>query len=99
MRYLNVNKPVLTYASEAVLPFYILHQTVLLGVGYFVVQWAIPDPLKWAIIAVSSFAIIMSVYEYLVRRSNVLRFLFGMRLMKRAPQPAPLPAQPAIGKI
>jgi glucan biosynthesis protein C len=64
---------------------------VILSVGYFVVQWAIPDLLKFVIIATISFAIIMLLYEFLVRRFNVLRFLFGMRPLKRA---APLMARP-----
>lgn len=83
MRYLDFRKPVLQYANEAVLPFYILHQTVLICVGYFIVQWAIPDLLKWIAILVSCFAIIMGLYEYLVRRINVLRFLFGMKTLPR----------------
>ncbi len=99
MKYLNVNKPVLKYAGEAVLPFYILSQTVQLSVGFFVVQLAIPDLLKWAIISVISLAIIMVTYEYLVRRVNVLRFLFGMKLMKKAPQTAAVPAEPVPQKI
>jgi membrane-bound acyltransferase YfiQ involved in biofilm formation len=77
-RHLKLNTPFLTWANEAVLPFYILHQTVLLCVGYFVVQWAIPDLLKWLIIVPLSFVIIMGLYE-LVRRNNILRFLFGMK--------------------
>jgi hypothetical protein len=84
-RYLDFRKPVLEYANEAVLPFYILHQSVLICVGYFIVQWPIPDVLKWATILVISFAIIMGLYEYLVRRINVLRFLFGMKLTARQP--------------
>lgn len=84
LKCLNVNIPVLKYANEAVLPFYILHQTVLLSVGYFVVRWAIPDLLKWAIIVPISFAIIMSLYEFLVRRNNIMRFLFGMKLLPKA---------------
>ena len=83
MKYLDYRKPVLEYANEAVLPFYILHQSVLICVGYFVVQWSIPDLLKWVIILVSSFAIIMGLYEYLIRRINLLRFLFGMKLLPR----------------
>ena len=75
----------LKYANEAVLPFYILHQTVLLCVGYFVVQWAIPDLLKWAIILLVSFPIIMLLYEFLVRRFNLMRFLFGMKPLPKAP--------------
>jgi O-antigen/teichoic acid export membrane protein len=69
----------LKYANEAVLPFYILHQTVLLVIGYFIVKWAVPDLVKWAIIFVSSFVVIMGIYEYLVRRINLMRFLFGMK--------------------
>jgi hypothetical protein len=79
-KHLNFSTSFLTYANEAVLPFYVLHQTVLLSVGYFVVQWAIPDLLKWAIILLASFALIMVLYEFLVRRYNVIRFLFGMKL-------------------
>jgi surface polysaccharide O-acyltransferase-like enzyme len=86
MQYLTARTPRLDYASEAVLPFYILHQTVLMAVGYFVLQWGIPDVLEWAIVVVISFAVIMGIYDLLVRRINVLRFLFGMK---------PLPTKPA----
>jgi glucan biosynthesis protein C len=82
---LDSSTPFLKYANEAVLPFYILHQTVLLCVGYFVVQWTIPDLLKWAVILVVSFPIIMVLYEFLVRRSNPMRFLFGMKPLPKAP--------------
>jgi hypothetical protein len=34
-----------------VLPFYILHQSVLIALGYFVVQWPLPAGVKWLIIA------------------------------------------------
>ncbi len=88
MQYLNFNKPILAYASEAVLPFYILHQTVLLCVGYFIMPLAIPDPLKWLLTAAASLATILAVYEYLVRRSAILRILFGMKLAKKSAQPA-----------
>ncbi len=84
MQRFTARSPFLEYANEAVLPFYVLHQTVLLTVGFFVVQTAIPDLLKWVIIFVSSFAIIMGLYEGLIRRINVLRFLFGMKLTKKA---------------
>jgi peptidoglycan/LPS O-acetylase OafA/YrhL len=95
MRYLDYSNAFVRYANEAVLPFYILHQTVLLSVGYFVVQWLIPDLLKWAIILVVSFAIIMVLYEFLVRRFNVLRFLFGMKVLRKAPAAQPQQPVPA----
>ncbi|MBI4789387.1 MAG: acyltransferase family protein [Chloroflexi bacterium] len=84
-KHVNFSTPRLQRANEGVLPFYILHQPVLIVIGYFVVQWAIPDPSKWAIIAAGSFAITIMLYEILVRRSNILRFLFGMRPLAQAP--------------
>ncbi len=81
--HLNYTTPSLRYSNEAVLPFYILHQTVLLSVGYFVLQWQIPDLLKWLVIISISFAIIMGLYEYLVRRNNLLRILFGMKALAK----------------
>jgi glucan biosynthesis protein C len=83
MKPLNFTNAFVKYANEAVLPFYIFHQTVLLCVGYFVVQWPIPDPLRWLAILLISFIVIMLLYEYLVRRFNLLRFLFGMKLRPR----------------
>jgi hypothetical protein len=77
-----------------VLPFYVLHQTVLLAVGYFVVGWAIPDLLKYLVIAASSFALIMVIYEFLVRRHNLLRFLFGMKPLRPVPRSPLRPPRP-----
>jgi peptidoglycan/LPS O-acetylase OafA/YrhL len=98
MQRLNVRTPVLDYANEGVLPFYVLHQTVLFVVGFYVLNWAIPDLAKWAIILISSFAIIMALYEFVVRRFNVMRFLFGMKVLKKAAPAAALSAQPAPQK-
>jgi len=92
-KYLNTNTSFLKYANEAVLPFYILHQTVLLVIGFFIVQWNIPDPVKWLIIAVFSFGTIIALYEVAIRRANVLRVLFGMKPERKAGQLAGLPAR------
>ncbi|MFC2008292.1 acyltransferase family protein [Chloroflexota bacterium] len=81
-RYLNFKNRFLGYANEAVLPFYILHQTIILIIGFFVVQWSMGIAPKYSIIVVTSFVAIIAIYELLVRRFNVLRFLFGMRLKK-----------------
>ena len=83
MKHLNVNTPFLKYANEAVLPFYILHQTVIVTLGYFVVQWAVPDGLKVLFILTVSFLVTVGLYEFLVRRFNLLRFLFGMKPKQR----------------
>lgn len=98
MKRLNFNKPILSYANEAVLPFYILHHPVLLCVGYFVVQWAIPAAVKFAVIDALSFVLIMALYEFVVRRLNVLRVLFGMKAVRQAAPVTTVLAQPLSEK-
>jgi peptidoglycan/LPS O-acetylase OafA/YrhL len=82
-KHLAFNAPALKYVNEAVLPFYIMHQTVILCVGYFVVRWSLPDGLAYLVIAAVSLTIIVALYEFMVRRLNLLRFLFGMKLASR----------------
>lgn len=97
VQHLRFANPFLAYANEAVLPFYIMHQTVLLTVGYWVVRWQVPDLLKWATIAAVSLAICLALYEFLIRRHNLLRFLFGMKPLppRSLPEMAqPLPVRP-----
>ena len=79
MRFLAFDRPFLRYANEGVLPFFILHQTVLLGIGYFIMTWGIPDALKWAIVFTSSFVVIITLYTLLIRKLDLFRFLFGMK--------------------
>lgn len=79
-RYLDFNNRVLKYANDAVLPFYILHQTVILTIGLYVVRWDANVMLKYLVIIASSFSVIFLLYELLIRRLNLLRFLFGMKM-------------------
>jgi len=66
-------------ANEGVLPFFILHQTVLLCIGYFIMNLEIHDVIKWAFVFISAFIIIMTLYALLVRKLELFRFLFGMK--------------------
>lgn len=87
-RHLRFNNGFLKYANEAVLPFYILHQTVVLTIGFYVLRLDTSLWVEYLLIATSSFLVIMAIYELLLRRINVLRLLFGMKPLRR-PQPAP----------
>lgn len=78
-QHLRAAVPFLAIANEAVLPFYILHQPVLLTVGYFILRQPLPDLARWAIIAVLSLAISLGLYWFVIRPVNLLRFLFGMK--------------------
>ena len=57
-KHLTRSTPWLAYANAAVLPFYVMHQTVLLTVGYFVTRWRSPARARvrtdWPISAISA---------------------------------------------
>ena len=84
-RHLNFANRFLAYSNEAVLPFYIFHQTIILIVGWFVLPWQIGALAKFAIIAAISFPVIMILYEGLVRHIGFMGFLFGMAPLKKRP--------------
>ncbi len=82
-RHLRFSNGFLRYANGAVLPFYILHQTVILTIGFYVIRLDTSLWLEYLIIAFSAFAVTLALYELLIKRFNVLRFLFGMKLLRR----------------
>lgn len=81
-RFLNSNSRFLQYANEATMPFYVLHLTIIITIGFFIVQWNLSILLKYLIISTSSFAAIMVIYECIIRRTNALRVVFGMNPKK-----------------
>ncbi len=81
-RHLKIKNRVLKYASEAVLLFYILHQTVIVTIGFYIANWNVNTIFKYLIISTSSFVAIIIVYDLVVKRINLFRFLFGMKRKK-----------------
>ena len=72
----------LRYANEAVLPFYILHQTIIVIIAFNLVHWDTGVYFKYLVLCIASFASICLIYELLVRRINFLRLLFGLKKNK-----------------
>jgi surface polysaccharide O-acyltransferase-like enzyme len=70
---------VIAYVGEAFLAVYILHQTVVFVIGYYVVQWGATALLKYFVISLVALAVTLLLYEFAVRRTRVTRWLFGMR--------------------
>ncbi len=92
-RFLNHESRFLRYASDIAYPYYILHQTVIVLLGYFVVQWDMNLWLKFGIVLVVSFVLTAALCE-LVKLTNLTRFIFGMKPIKTAPvTPASLKPQ------
>jgi len=78
-RFLNFTNGFLKYFAEGAYPLYILHQTVIVIIGFFVVQWSFGVSAKYALIIALSFAGSLLAYDVLVKRTRITRFLFGMK--------------------
>jgi peptidoglycan/LPS O-acetylase OafA/YrhL len=78
-RYLNFSNRVLNYANPAAYPFYLLHQTVIVIIGFYVVQWNAGVPLKYLVITTAALVGSILIYDVLVKRTNITRMLFGMK--------------------
>ena len=77
------------YGNEAVLPFYVLHEPVIVAIAWLIVRWHAPSPAQYVALVVLSFAVTLGLYEALVRRFRLTRVLFGLK-----PRLSPLPASP-----
>jgi acyltransferase-like protein len=79
LQHLSFDHPLLRPANEGVLAFFIMHQTVLVGFGYYIMNWEIHDVLKWTLVFTISFVFIVALYSMIIRKFDLLRFLFGMK--------------------
>ncbi len=79
MTLLNFSNKLLQYMNEAILPFYILHEPVIIIIAFFVLAWDIPAGIKFVFVTASSLLITLAIYELLIRRIKPIRWLFGMK--------------------
>lgn len=78
-RKLNFNHRHLNSLNTGILPFYILHQTVIIVIGYYVIQMDAGILAKFILILFSSLFTTLLLYQ-VIQRVNILRFLFGMKV-------------------
>ncbi|NOT74786.1 MAG: acyltransferase family protein [Cyclobacteriaceae bacterium] len=77
--YLNKPHPWLKYFNEGLYPFYILHQTVIIAIGYYICQldWSIAAKF-FSISFLTLFSCVLF-YAVFIQSNNVGRFLFGLK--------------------
>ena len=78
-RFLNHQSRQLTYANQAVYPFYILHQTITIIIGYYLMDLDWSLALKATIMLLGTFGGAWVIYEFLIRRWRWVRPLFGLK--------------------
>lgn len=77
--YLNFKNSFLTYSTEAVYPFYILHQTITVAIGFHIADWDLNVWLKLSILVLGTFGFSLFIYHFLIRPFNFTRLLFGVK--------------------
>jgi len=79
---LNFSNKLLAYGNETILPFYLLHQPVIIVISYFVVQLDLGILVKLLLILVGSLAVTLGLVELLIKPFTLVRRIFGMKPRK-----------------
>ena len=77
--YLNKPHPWLSKINEGLYPFYILHQTVIITIGFYICQLGWSITAKYWAISFLTLAFCVALYLTLIRTNKVMRFLFGLK--------------------
>jgi hypothetical protein len=78
-RWLTTDSPLRRYLSDAIFPYYIVHQTAIIMIAHELRGRGLPAWLEASIVIAGTVAVCVLTYE-IVRRVAVLRPLFGLRM-------------------
>ncbi|MCD9007623.1 acyltransferase family protein [Luteimonas sp. XNQY3] len=98
-RLLNRPWPGLRYASEAVYPWYILHQSLIVLAAYWLIPLGLGPLWEPLLVLAITIAGCLLIHELLIRRINWLRPLFGLPMRARRPATAGDVDRPAAGAL
>ena len=79
-KYLNKPHPSISYINQFIYPFYILHQTIIVILAYYVVQTTDTIALKWAFLTFATFFLSLLIFHLFIRPFYLTRILFGMKI-------------------
>lgn len=78
--YFNKQSGIVAYRNIAVYPFYILHQTIIVVIGYKLKDLEIHYGIKMIVLIVLTYTICWVLYECLVKNLGVLKPIFGVKI-------------------
>ncbi|NMP30390.1 acyltransferase family protein [Thalassotalea sp. M1531] len=81
-RFFNKPSKHLAYFSDAVYPFYILHQTLILVFGFYLTQFKLPALIEAAGVSLLTILGCFALFE-VIKRVELLRPCFGLKLQKK----------------
>lgn len=84
MHFLNSTNKYLVYGQEAIVPFFVFHQPVIIILAYYAVQWEASLAGKLLFVVVGSFCLTLGIYTFAIRRCARLSRIFGMKSVRSA---------------
>ncbi|MBL4869932.1 MAG: acyltransferase family protein [Robiginitomaculum sp.] len=78
-KYLNRPSRALTYMTEAIFPWYILHQTIIIMAGYSLTRQGLSVGVEFILVTLATIAGCAIGNEFLIRRWTWIRPLFGLK--------------------
>lgn len=81
--YLNRPHPWLSKINEGLYPFYILHQTVIIWIGYYICQLSWSISAKYWTISFLTAVSCVAFYLLVIRPFNLMRLLFGVKIKSK----------------
>lgn len=86
-QYLNRPGKALDYLSQAAYPVYILHMIFLYLGSLLIFPLDIPSPIQYPLLLIFTLVGCFVSYEFLVRRINFIRPLFGLKIKRQVVRP------------
>ncbi|WP_299435023.1 acyltransferase family protein [uncultured Aquimarina sp.] len=78
-KFLNIKSKILAYCNRAVYPFYILHQTITITIGYYIMSldWGLLP--KFIILVLGTFGGSWMIYHWIILKIPILHPFFGLK--------------------
>jgi peptidoglycan/LPS O-acetylase OafA/YrhL len=83
-RYLSYSNRLLVWARDASYPIYILHQTVIIVLAWYIVAQPWSAGVKYVVVLIGTMLACVLIYEVCIRRFGVMRLAFGMKRESRS---------------
>lgn len=81
-KYLNKKSNLVLYCNRAVYPFYILHQTIIIIIAYWLMNSNWNLLVKFTLLVIGTFLTSWILYEFLIKRIKILRIVMGIKERK-----------------
>jgi hypothetical protein len=78
--YLKKTPQWLRLSNELIYPFYIFHQTVIVVIGFYVINWQTSILIKIISLLFLSLSITCGICLFIIKPFSFFRFLFGLKL-------------------